>query len=247
MLTEQQRGVRGDWLMSRRAPAKRRPASAQADSAPPRFSQRLLSRPVLTAVAVVLAIGCGVLCYLVAAGKFGDNTKYLSITSCTIGAPGCVARAPANIHADFAVFINGEQVNFDQSQYAAKPDADSGFDAGGKTIVAHKQLTTWDSFFRSVGMQLSDSTVPGGSIENTCLAMPGGAKYCQDATHTFKFYVNGVKVDGIDNTNINDLDGVLISYGTEKPEQVVANQLPKLTAQACQLSNRCAAPAAAGG
>lgn len=226
--------------MSRRAPAKgNQPAPGPSNAGG--ATQRLLSRPALTGLAVVLAVGCAVLGYLVATGKFGDSTKYLSISSCTIGSPGCVSRGPADIHADFAVFIDGTQVDFNQPQYVAKPDADVGFDAGGKTVGAHKQLTTWDSFFRSIGVQLADSTVPGGSIDKTCLTLPGSPKYCQDAKDTFKFYVNGVKVDGIDNTNIYDMDRVLISYGPETPEQVVSEQLPKLTSQACQLSNRCAA------
>ena len=225
--------------MSRRQPAKRRPPAA-TPAPSPSLTSRLSSRRALIAIAAVLAIGCGVLGYFVAAGKFGNKTTYLSITSCTVGTSGCEARGPANTHADFALFINGKQVDFDQPQYAAKAGADVGFDTGGKTVAAHKQLTTWDSFFRSVGMQLIDSTVPGGTIAKTCLTMPDGTKYCQDATNTFKFYVNGVKIDGIDNTNIADLDHVLISYGPEKPAQVVSDQLPKLTTQACQVSNRCA-------
>lgn len=225
--------------MSRRAPAKRRPP-APAPTATTSLANRLTSRPALAGLVVALAIGCAVLGYFVAAGKFGNNTKYLSITSCTVGATGCEARGPANTHADFALFIDGKQVDFGQPQYTARAGADVGFDTGGKTVAAHKQLTTWDSFFRSVGITLIDSTVPGGTIAKTCLTMPDGTKYCQDATNTFKFYVNGVKIDGIDNSNIVDLDRVLISYGPETPAQVVANQLPKLTAQACQLSNRCA-------
>ena len=226
--------------MSRRAPARRTPVPVPQKSRQP-VRARLTSRPVLGGLAAVLAIGCALLGYFVAAGKFGNSTKYLSITSCTVGTTGCEARGPANTHADFAVFINGQQVDFDQPQYAAKQGADVGFDTGGKTVAAHKQLTTWDSFFRTIGIELVDSTVPGGTIETTCMTMPGGTKYCQDAKDTFKFYVNGVKVDGIDNTNIVDLDRVLISYGPDTPAQVVSAQLPKLTAQACQLSNRCAA------
>lgn len=232
--------------MSRRTPAKRRaPAAAPVES--PSVLHRLGSRGALLGLVALLAIGCAVLGYFVAAGKFGNSTKYLSITSCTVGTTGCQARGPANTHADFALFINGQQVDFSQPQYAAKQGADVGFDTGGKTVAAHKQLTTWDSFFRTIGITLVDSTVPGGTIENTCMTMPGGTKYCQDAKDTFKFYVNGVKVDGIDNTNIVDLDRVLISYGPETPAQVVSAQLPKLTAQACQLSNRCAPSPTGGG
>ncbi len=232
--------------MSRRPPARRRPpVPAPAESRS--LTGRLTSRQALLGAVAVLAVGCAVLGYFVAAGKFGNNTKYLSITSCTVGTTGCEARGPANTHADFALFINGKQVDFNQPQYTAKSGADVGFDTGGKTVAAQKQLTTWDSFFRSVGMQLIDSTVPGGTIAKTCLTMADGTKYCQDATNTFKFYVNGVKIDGIDNSNIVDLDQVLISYGPEKPAQVVSDQLPKLTAQACQLSNRCATPPLANG
>jgi hypothetical protein len=73
--------------------------------------------------------------------------------------------------------------------------------------------------------------------------MPSGTKYCNNETDTFKFYVNGVQVDGIDNSNIVDLDQVLVSYGPEKPGQVVTEQLPKVTTNACELSDRCATAA----
>lgn len=217
--------------------------AAKPAPAKPAARPTFLSRPVLGGLAIILAVGCGILGYLVANGTFGNSTQYLSITSCKVGVDGCEARPAANIHADFALFIDGKRVDFTQPDFASSDTSTANFDPDGMTVAAHKELTTWDSFFRTVGMRLSDSTLPGGEIATTCLTMPSGEKYCNTDSDTFKFYVNGVKVDGIDNTEIDDLDRVLVSYGPETPEQVVKDQLPELTAKACTLSDRCATPA----
>ena len=63
--------------------------------------------------------------------------------------------------------------------------------------------------------------------------------YCGGGSDSWKFYVNGVKVEGVAATIISDLDRVLLSYGSETDAQVLADQVSKVTDQACIPSERC--------
>lgn len=68
--------------------------------------------------------------------------------------------------------------------------------------------------------------------EQTALKLPGGEVLRVTATETFKFYVNGVKVDGIAGLNIAALSRVLISYGPESEDEVL-RQFAAVTDEAC--------------
>jgi len=156
-------------------------------------------------------------------------------------------RPPAHEHADLALVINGEKFDFSDEQFLS--------DLGGEelnpnvhihaprtnVVHTHTALTTWDEFFRSVGFRLTDPSFPGVDAPRTCLEMPGDEKLCSDATNSWKFVVNGVPVDGVANVYIGNLDRVLISYGPETVEQVIAQQWSMVTDEACIPSELCKA------
>ncbi len=209
----------------------------------PGFIGRIGSRTwmAVTGVLLIAAVTLGV---LLALGVNGASGQTFTTVTCQIGTPGCEARQPTHEHADFAVFINGKQFNFDQPQFLSTDthdlSASAHLHAPRYTVVhVHKTNTSWGEFFTSLGFKLVDPSLLGTTADKTCLTMPDKTQYCQNATDTFKFYVNGVKVDGVTDTNIHDLDRVLISYGPETAAQVVATQLPKVTDQACIPSDRC--------
>ena len=56
---------------------------------------------------------------------------------------------------------------------------------------------------------------------------------------TLKFYLNGIRADGIAFEEIGNLDRLLISYGAESDEQVRAEQLSRVTDQSCIPSELC--------
>ena len=91
----------------------------------------------------------------------------------------------------------------------------------------------------SLGFKLDDPSFKAIAPDKTCMTLPGGEKLCQGPTETFKFFVNGVRVDGVSSTGIHDLDRVLISFGPESLADVVAKQLPKVSDEACIPSERC--------
>jgi hypothetical protein len=153
-------------------------------------------------------------------------------------------RTPTHMHANFAVFINGQQVDF--SPYMIGEDDTPKSDnvhlhvPRPDVVHVHTTLTTWDVFFTSIGFQLTDPSFAGITLDRTCLVMPDKTKLCsQQGGNTWKFIANGVPVDGLADVNIGDLDRMLFSYGPETVEQVMETQFPKVNNTACIVSELC--------
>lgn len=173
-----------------------------------------------------------------------DGGQVLNLSTCAVGEEGCELRAAVHYHADFAVFIDGEQYDFDRAEFISTEGNDRSPTAHihepRTTVVhVHRSNTTWWEFFDGLGFSISDKTVLAGTGPNT-FKLPDGTTLEETDGKTFKYYVNGVRVDGVAMKNIADLDRVLVSYGDETPEEVVATQLPQVTDQACIPSGRCA-------
>lgn len=160
--------------------------------------------------------------------------------------PGSVVgRTPIHEHADFALFIRGVQFDFNQPQFLSTAEGKElapyvHIHEPRYTVVhSHATLTKWDEFFTSLGFTLTDPSFPGITSDRTCMTLPDKTKLCNTETEKWKFIVNGVKVDGISNVIIGDLSRVLISYGPETADQVLKDQYPKITDQACIPSELC--------
>ncbi|MEO6397354.1 MAG: hypothetical protein ABIP13_02685 [Tepidiformaceae bacterium] len=209
----------------------------------PRFTLPALA--ITTVAAVVLAV-------LVALGVNGDRPQALTVTTCQAGTPGCQLRTPTHVHANFALVIRGKPFDFDQAAFLSVENNDRSAVAHLHTprfdvVHVHRTGTFWDEFFKSIGFELTDPTLPGVSAQTTCLKMPDGQKLCNSATEAFKFYANGVKVDGIAVVSISDLDRVLISYGDETDAIVSQQQLTLTGDDACIPSERCKSRIPKGG
>jgi hypothetical protein len=193
----------------------------------------------MTAVLVVSVAVLGVLLLL---GR-DDDTGPSQAAGCAPGDPACSLRQPTHQHADFALFIRGTRFDFNQPQFISSEgdelSPNAHIHAPRFTVVhVHREGTTWDEFLTSLGFKLTDPSYLGTDSSRTCMVIPGGEKLCNTAAETWKFYVNGVKVDGVANTNIHDLDRVLLSYGSETETQVLA-QDAQVTDQACIPSEKC--------
>lgn len=163
--------------------------------------------------------------------------------TCAPGTPGCELRQPIHEHADFAIFIRGQRLDFSNDRFISTEDKELSENVHihnpRHTLVhIHRESTTWDEFFRSLGFELNDPSLLAVTPESSYLKMPDGTLYSASATETFKFYVNGVKVDGIASYNISDLDRVLVSFGDETEEEVLA-QLDEVSDESCIPSGRC--------
>ena len=153
-------------------------------------------------------------------------------------------RVPTHIHADFALYIRGERFDFNRPEFITGDEQQvSGnvhiHDPRYYAAHLHTTLTKWDEFFSSLGFSLTDPSFPGVEGSNVCMTLPGGVKLCNNDTDTWKFIANGVPVDGLSNVIIGDLSRVLFSYGPETIEQVMADQFPQVTNQACIPSELC--------
>lgn len=218
-------------------------ASPRAAAARPGRLHALLSARVLLPLAGLFAVAAVVLGVLLALGV-NEEAAGVTFTSCKVGEEGCELRSPIHVHADFALVIRGTKFNFDQSKYIAE---EGGIESPyahvhrprTNVVHVHYSNTTWDDFFAAIKFKLTDPTLPGVTPQNTCLQLDDGTKYCASTSETFKFFVNGVQVDGIAFTTASDLDRVLVSFGPETPEQVAATQLSQVTDEACILSERC--------
>jgi hypothetical protein len=153
-------------------------------------------------------------------------------------------RVPTHIHADFALYIRGERFDFNRPEFITGDEQQvSGnvhiHDPRYDVAHIHTTLTKWDEFFSSLGFSLTDPSFPGVEGGNVFMTLPGGVKLCNNDTDTWKFIANGVPVDGLSNVIIGDLSRVLFSYGPETIEQVMADQFPQVTNQACIPSELC--------
>ena len=206
---------------------------------------RLLS-PRVTVPAIALLLGLLVALGAAYAMKDGGSGTELVVESCsTLDDPNCKLRQGVHWHADFALFIRGEQFDFNQPQFLA--DEDSGEDHHPylhihpeRYTVVHVHLSgsTWSEFFESLGFSLTDPTLVGVEEAQTCLTMPDGTQYCSDGDERLRFFRNGVEVDGIGLSEITDLDRVLITYGSESDEEI-QDQIAQVTDQACIPSGLC--------
>lgn len=208
--------------------------------------QRVLGRSSMLAIAGALAGAIAGL--LIGVGVFGSDTVKTEFVApgCKPGEAGCSSREPTHMHADWALYIDGQRQDFSAATFIAEKgneerSADVHIHEPYTDVVhVHTTKTTWDEFLRTIGFVLVDpSSLPGMTADQTTLKLPNGTTLRAQNGKSFKFYVNNVRVDGVSNTLIGDLDRVLISYGSETDQQVEAQQLPQVKNDACILSERC--------
>ena len=149
----------------------------------------------------------------------------LAVLAITVSAliflqPKTGAFASAHDHADFAVFINGQKIDFSQAKYQTKIPNDPSLCGdtsklahlhAGDGNVAHEHATgvTWQYFISTLNITLSKD----------CIEIDGNS-YCSSDAKKLRFMENGRELQELG--EINDLSKVLISYGSENLTQQFA-------------------------
>jgi hypothetical protein len=110
-----------------------------------------------------------------------------------------------HVHAAFAVKINGEKLNFSQPQYQVRSEYIHVENNDGNTLHRHATGVPVGEFFRTVGMNVTDS----------CFTLENKTSYCSDGNSNLEFYVNGNKTNSIANYVLKDNDRILIVYGNK--------------------------------
>lgn len=143
-------------------------------------------------------------------------------------------RQPVHWHADFAVFIRGEQFDFNTAQFVSKEGEEKNpwvhiHEPRSTVVHAHREQTTWSEFLTSLSFKLTD----------TSITLPTGEVLSNTDTEQLKFFVNGVEIDTLMFQDILDLNQVLITYGSESSDEVLQTQWPLVTDEACIPSGLC--------
>lgn len=151
---------------------------------------------------------------------------------------------PNHAHADFAVYIDGKKFNFEQQKYmSAVPVKDENgemilaerrdrqflhlHDMNGDVVHRHKPGLTLGEFFTSLGFTMSD----------TCLTTDEDVTTCTEGEEKWRMFVNGQEQPFSPAFVWNDLDTLLLTYGSTDEEK--EKQLKDMTSEACLYSQTC--------
>ncbi len=141
---------------------------------------------------------------------------YWAITTEGVGALGST-----HIHADLGVFLNGEELTpFGPDFYVASSYVHVEDGAGAGTVVhMHATGVPLKMFFNSFGMKFTPE----------CFEVSKDSKFCNDGVNTLKMYVKHNNGTWEKNTEyekfvFTDLDKILITYGDESDDEIVAQQ-----------------------
>lgn len=151
-----------------------------------------------------------------------------------------IPAVPHYHHADFAVFIDGQRLDFSQPQYTDPETCATGIfllndeqtylQEGGLVIHAHQVGATYEDFFASVGISFDGRTFTDGM----------GNVYEEDAEKEFRVFLNEKEVDSVHDLLIEDLDGLLISYALRgRSESELLAELEQVPDLACFYSALC--------
>lgn len=178
--------------------------------------------------------------YLFAQQTQDHDAEMADMPMSSVGEPADTLRQSVHEHSDFAVFVNGRQIDFNSDQFLSTEANERSPNVhvhAPRTNVAHlhREQTTFDEFFVSLGMELRDD----------CLKLATGEKLCNDATNRLRFMVNGVQVDKLMFEKMTDMGRVLISYGPSDTD--LTTQWSAVSDEACIPGENCAARLPEGG
>ncbi len=138
-------------------------------------------------------------------------------------------------HANFAVFIDGQQEKFESPFYyeeitACDLNAEANpahrthmHDNKAGLVHVHADAVTWGNFFQNIGWNIGE-----GYIDTS------KKLYVNDAFKKVTFILNGETVDEITNKVIGNTDKLLVSFGDEKIDTIKqqTNSIPSSAADA---------------
>ena len=129
------------------------------------------------------------------------------------------AGALGSDHAHAALLVNifGDEFDFSAPAYQIKSSWTHFEGRDGSTIHKHATGVTLGYLFETLALGLDDQ----------CFTFQDGRNFCTNDDYELVFFINGKQVSDIRDYEIVEDDRVLISYGTETPEEIQA-QLLKL-------------------
>ncbi|MBS3101913.1 hypothetical protein J4458_00520 [Candidatus Woesearchaeota archaeon] len=125
----------------------------------------------------------------------------------------------AHQHADFKVYILGNALDFSRPQYMVKHDLTHVENNDGDVLHTHATGIALGFFLKTLNFE----------IDNECIKVDAGNKYCSLGSATLKVYLNpqGGNWEQLYSPAdyvINDLDKILVTYGAESEEEIRKQQ-----------------------
>lgn len=175
---------------------------------------------------------------------------------------GSQAEPEFHAHADFAMFINGQQFDFSLPQFMSIAPCvttsshhqliPAAFAHGEDPLHegAESSLGDWVHLHDGIGttIHLHKEGVTyaqffesiGMAFSDTSFTDHEGNHYDNSAASSFRFFINNKEVDSIADLEIKDLDSTLITYGPQSRSQESINaELVQITDDACFYSESC--------
>ena len=147
--------------------------------------------------------------------------EFINLDSNAPGAPsGAGKLGSEHEHASLLVRIFGDKFDFSSPAYQIKSSWIHFEDSDGTTIHRHSSGVTLGYLFSNLGI----------GIDSECYKFPDGRHFCTNEDYSLKYYINHQPVKDINDYVFEDGDRILITYGSETPEQI-DEQLMELDSQ----------------
>ena len=134
--------------------------------------------------------------------------------------PGAGKLGDEHIHASILVRIFGDKFDFSVPTYQIKSSWIHFEESDGTTIHRHASGVALGYLFDTLNI----------GINNECYMFPDGRNFCTNEDYSLKYYINHQIVKDINDYVFEDGDRILITYGSETPEQI-EEQLIELDSQ----------------
>jgi hypothetical protein len=132
--------------------------------------------------------------------------------------PAPEAPRPVEVRAGFAIFTQGAARVFSDPKYHNR-SGDVYIESDNANIVrVKKENITWQQFFDTLPAPMK--------VQQDCLFTGSGQVFCNNRINILKFYKNGVRVNDLLTSVIQNGDKVLISFGGLNED--VSGQLSKV-------------------
>ena len=134
--------------------------------------------------------------------------------------PGAGKLGDEHVHASILVRIFGDKFDFSVPTYQIKSSWIHFEESDGTTVHRHSSGVELGYLFDTINI----------GIDNKCYIFPDGRQFCSNEDYSLKYYINHQLVNGVYDYVFEDGDRILITYGSETPEQIEI-QLRELDSQ----------------
>ena len=134
--------------------------------------------------------------------------------------PGAGKLGDEHEHASILVRIFGDKFDFSVPTYQIKSSWIHFEESDGTTVHRHSSGVELGYLFDTINI----------GIDNKCYIFPDGRQFCSNEDYSLKYYINHQLVNDVYDYVFEDGDRILITYGSETPEQIEM-QLRELDSQ----------------